>query len=87
MTELALIAIGIVIQSATFAVGIIVGASLRRRGHDDGNGYEAAKEYWHRAVNADSQAGTRGRGGSGADSTGKADSRVRAAWPGHADGD
>jgi hypothetical protein len=85
MSELAIIAIGIVIQSATFALGILVGASLRRRGHDDGNGYEKAKEFWHLAGNGDAQGGSRGRGGSGADSTGEADARIRAAWRRHID--
>jgi hypothetical protein len=87
MSELAIIAIGIVIQSATFALGILVGASLRRRGHDDGNGYEKAKEFWHRAGNGDTQGGTRGRVRSGADATGEAGAHVHPNWRWHTHGD
>jgi hypothetical protein len=87
MSELAIIAIGIVIQSATFALGILVGASLRRRGHDDGNGYEEAKEYWHHATGKDAGSSTQGRVQSRFDETGEAGARVRPNWRWHAHGD
>jgi hypothetical protein len=86
MSELAIIAIGIVIQSATFALGILVGASLRRRGHD-GNSYEEAKEYWHHATGRHAQDSARGRVRSGADATGEAGARVHPNWRWHTHGD
>jgi hypothetical protein len=87
VTELTLIAIGIVMQSATFALGILVGASLRRRGHDDCNGYEEAKEYWHHATGRHAQDSARGRVRSGADATGEAGARVHPNWRWHTHGD
>lgn len=37
--QLCCIAIGITVQAATFALGLLVGASLRKQGREPANGY------------------------------------------------
>ena len=88
-SDLALIALGSITTVATFVIGVLVGRVSRRTDHDDSNGNE--KELptrWRHDCDGNTQAGTRGRGGSGADASRKADAYERAVrkWHSHGDG-
>jgi hypothetical protein len=49
ITDFVWIAIGETLLAATFALGILVGVSLAKKGqrNDYGNSNSAAKDYWH----------------------------------------
>jgi hypothetical protein len=62
-SDLALIALGILAQVATFAIGVLVGRTVSRRtSHDDGNGNtEELATRWRHDWDGSDSAGGRGR--------------------------
>jgi acyl dehydratase len=66
--HLAMLATGQIIAAGMFALGVLVGSSLRKESQDD-NGNEGTKDKdrWHQPVGGNAEGGIERRGGSGAD--------------------
>jgi len=55
--QLVCVSIGVFVQAATFALGIMVGVSLKRKEATHGNG----NDYWHSFEHRGTEKGTGGR--------------------------
>lgn len=66
--NLAMLAVGQIIAAGMFALGVLVGSSLRKDSTDDNsNEGKKDKDKWHHVLSGNAEGGTQRRGGSSAD--------------------
>ena len=64
--NLAMLAVGQIIAAGMFALGVLVGSSLRKDAKDDSNEGTKEDKGWHDTVGTSTQGGAERRGGSSA---------------------
>jgi hypothetical protein len=64
--NLAMLAVGQIIAAGMFALGVLVGCSLRKDAKDDSNEGTKEDKGWHNAVGPSVESGIERRGGSSA---------------------
>ena len=82
LEQLALVACGVTVNGLTFALGVAVGISLKRkdsRNDDDSQQAQAGKINWHLPLDQQPQGGTRCRAGGCANPQPEAGAAKRAA--------
>ena len=80
LTDFVWIAIGETLLAGTFALGILVGVSLNRKGQRNGNGNEGTQEHWNHTGNLNAEGCSCGRAACGAGQERKADPAKRPTW-------
>ena len=80
LSDFVWLAIGETLLAGTFALGILVGATLSRKGQRNGYGNEGTEDNWHHAGNVNAEGRTCGRAACGATKECKADSAERPTW-------
>ena len=79
LSDFVWIAIGETLLAGTFALGILVGVSLNRKGPRNGNRNEGTED-WNHAGNVNAEGCTCGRAACGAAKECKADTSKRPTW-------
>ena len=77
LTDFVWIAIGETLLAGTFALGILVGVSLNRKGQRNGNGNEGTQGNWNHTGNVNAEGCSCGRAACGAGQERKADTAKR----------
>lgn len=78
--QLTLVGVGVMVNGLTFALGIAVGASLRKESRHDRNSNEDEKKNWHVAFSQQPEGGAGCRKNGCANSQPQADPAKRPAW-------
>ena len=80
LSDFVWIAIGEALLAGTFALGMLVGVALNRKGPRNGDSSEGTEGNWNHAGNVNAEGCTCGRAACGATKERKADSAERPAW-------
>ena len=80
LSDFVWLAIGETLLAGTFALGILVGVSLNRKGPRNGNGNEGTQEHGNHAGNVNAEGCSGGRAACGAGQERKADPAKRPTW-------
>ena len=80
LSDFVWLAIGETLLAGTFALGILVGVALNRKGPRNGDSNERTEDEWDHAGNVNAEGRTCGRPACGAAKERKADSAKRPTW-------